>query len=192
MGIYLLFVFLGFYDEAKARAVDEYTRIAKGKYPEADRGMVVERLSVPNTDGSMFEEDMQARAVYGARRLSQMVAASMAQGGAPDVGDPVIQRFLRAEQSWLLKASEGGGYHGHLDTAMTNIVGYCVLRDMERRGVRQVRFAAVLDGRTTEECRALDGRVFRVSELALGKNAPPIYPPPHPCRSILIPIHAAV
>lgn len=188
MGIYFLFAFLGFYDEAKARAVDEYTRIAQEKYPDANRAWVIERLAVPNTDGSLFEEEMQARAVYEAQRLSQMVSAAMLQGETPSIRAPLIQRFLRAEQGWLLKASEGGGYHGHLDTTMTNIVGYCVIEDMKRRGIETVEFVAILDGRTTKECRKLHGEVLKVSELVMGKNAPPIYPPPHPCRSALKPI----
>ena len=187
-GIYFLFAFLGFYDEAKARAVDEYTRIAKQKYPWATREWVVQRLAEPNTDGSIFDEALQARALYESERLTQIVTASMQQGRQPSVHDPVIESFLRAEQNWLLKASANGGFHGYLDTTMTNIVGYGAIEDMKRRGVKRVWFVAVMDSFTTKECRALNGENIAVSDLVLGKNAPPIYPPPHPCRSILVPV----
>lgn len=191
MGIYFLFAFLGFYDEAKAQAVTEYTRIAQQKYPWATRAWVAERLAEPNTDGSIFDETLQARAMYEADRLTQLTTAAIQQGRNPSVNAPVISRFLQAEQSWLLKASPNGGFHGYLDTAMTNIVGYGAIEDMKRRGIERVKFVAVIDGATTEECRTLNGRIIAVSDLVLGKNAPPVYPPPHPCRSILVPVSDA-
>ena len=191
MGIYFLFAFLGFYDEAKARAREEYTRIAARKYPWADRAWITERLLEANTDGSIFDETLQARALYESERLTQIASATMQQGRQPSVHDPVIEQFLQAEQNWLLKASSNGGFHGFLDTTMTNIVGYGAIEDMKRRGIERVQFVAVMDDVTTSACRTLNGKIIPVDKLVLGKNAPPIYPPPHPCRSILIPVSDA-
>lgn len=184
----LLLDFLDFFEGVKDEAAMTYTQIVRGMYPDISIFQAMQRLEEPCTDGSRFDETLQARAVYEAQRLTQMAVALSMQGKPLDIDGPIIQRFLQAEQNWLLKASEGGGHHGYLDTMMTNIVGYCVIRDMERRGIEEVEFVAVMDERTTEACASLHGKVFKVSELVLGKNAPPIYPPPHPCRSVLKPI----
>lgn len=53
------------------------------------------------------------------------------------------------------------------------------------RGVRWYQFSATVDERTTEECRSLHRKVFPMDELTIGVNAPPIYPPPPPCRSTI-------
>ncbi len=48
-----------------------------------------------------------------------------------------------------------------------------------------VRYSAILDGRTTEVCRLLDGRIFKLGDPDL----PGLCPPNHyNCRSILVPV----
>lgn len=44
----------------------------------------------------------------------------------------------------------------------------------------EYRYSAVLDGRTSQVCRALDGRVFKMKERQAGVNFPPMHPN---CRS---------
>ena len=52
-------------------------------------------------------------------------------------------------------------------------------------GIKKYRYVAVLDLRTSEICRKLDGQVFEVKDHQAGKN----YPPMHPwCRSTTISI----
>ncbi|MCL1987281.1 MAG: hypothetical protein FWG64_04845 [Firmicutes bacterium] len=47
-------------------------------------------------------------------------------------------------------------------------------------------FIAKVDERTTDSCFGLNGKIFKVSEAILGVNVPPIFDPPHPCRSIVV------
>lgn len=54
----------------------------------------------------------------------------------------------------------------------------------EEGGVKQVVFTAVLDERTSDICRSMDGKVFYVSELEVGVNQPPLHVN---CRSTLFP-----
>lgn len=56
-------------------------------------------------------------------------------------------------------------------------------------GADSYQFNAVLDGRTTEICRSLDGKIFKLKDGIPGVNMPPMYPPPHPCRSFITPIY---
>lgn len=52
-------------------------------------------------------------------------------------------------------------------------------------GVTEYEYAAVLDSRTSEICRNLDGKIFKVTEKRTGVN----YPPMHPfCRSTTLPV----
>lgn len=50
-------------------------------------------------------------------------------------------------------------------------------------GIEKYQYLATLDLRTSEACRALDGRIFLVSEQQVGKNCPPMHPW---CRSTTI------
>lgn len=54
----------------------------------------------------------------------------------------------------------------------------------ELAGVKQVVFTAVLDDRTSDVCRMMDGEVFNVNELEIGVNQPPLH---SNCRSTLYP-----
>ena len=50
-------------------------------------------------------------------------------------------------------------------------------------GMEKYRFDAVLDKKTSEKCRDLDGKVFLLKDADEGKN----YPPMHPnCRSLAV------
>ncbi len=103
--------------------------------------------------------------------------------------DPVAAVAQQVEQilSDLLRVSRTGNYGGILDRAALWELGYARVAQLKTDGIEQVRFVAVLDNATTDECRELHGKIFDVDDLVVGKNAPPIYPPPHPCRSILVP-----
>lgn len=50
--------------------------------------------------------------------------------------------------------------------------------------VERYEFLATLDSRTSEICRSMDGRVFRLSEKEVGVNYPPLHPN---CRSTVVP-----
>ena len=60
-----------------------------------------------------------------------------------------------------------------------------LLASLSRNNVQAVRFSAVLDGRTSDICRSLHGRVWRVGDPGIRR------PPLHPyCRSTLVPVVA--
>lgn len=50
--------------------------------------------------------------------------------------------------------------------------------------VEKYEYLATLDGRTSQICRSMDGRVFKLSEKQVGINYPPLHP--H-CRSTVVP-----
>ena len=52
-------------------------------------------------------------------------------------------------------------------------------------GIERYEFISVLDGKTSQKCSGLDGQVFKLDEMEVGVN----YPPVHPfCRSSVAPV----
>ena len=49
-------------------------------------------------------------------------------------------------------------------------------------GITKVQFKALIDERTTEECREMNGKVFNIDDLVLGENLPPLH---YNCRSVI-------
>jgi SPP1 gp7 family putative phage head morphogenesis protein len=52
-------------------------------------------------------------------------------------------------------------------------------------GIEEYEYLAVLDGRTSTDCRNLDGERIPVQEAKVGDNYPPLHPN---CRSVTIPV----
>lgn len=57
-------------------------------------------------------------------------------------------------------------------TAITNAVG---LEMFEEEGYTEYKYSSVIDSRTTEICRSLDGEVFKISQAERGINFPPMH-----------------
>lgn len=57
-------------------------------------------------------------------------------------------------------------------TAITNAVG---LEMFEEEGYTEYKYSSVIDSRTTEICRSLDGSVFKISQAERGVNFPPMH-----------------
>lgn len=51
-----------------------------------------------------------------------------------------------------------------------------------------VRYSAILDTRTTEQCQLMHGKYFKLNDPALGRACPPLH---FNCRSILVPVTRA-
>jgi SPP1 gp7 family putative phage head morphogenesis protein len=134
---------------------------------------------------------IDTEAEYRAKQTAKVIKAQKMSGKPFDSIDiPAVNAELKKAKNALLKQSDGGGYHGILDTVMTGIIGYAIIQAAEDTGAETYTFYAVSDDRTTPACRGLNTRTFKVSEMRLGYNVPPISfylnsgaPIPHPCRS---------
>ena len=65
-------------------------------------------------------------------------------------------------------------------TETTYAANQADLQTYNELGISSYRYVAMLDSRTSEICRKLDGQIFKVSEAQAGKNFPPMHPY---CRS---------
>lgn len=66
-------------------------------------------------------------------------------------------------------------------TASAHVTSQASLKTFERVGFGSYQLSAVLDSRTTPVCRALDGKVYGVSDK--GRKVPPFHPG---CRTVMI------
>lgn len=66
-------------------------------------------------------------------------------------------------------------------TASAHVTSQASLKTFERVGFGQYQLSAVLDSRTTPVCRALDGKIYNVSDK--GRKVPPFHPG---CRTVMI------
>ncbi len=137
--------------------------------------------------GTSLDGMLQTNAEYYMKRLCESAERVRGSGKSVDLSAPAYKHILdMAQKDMLAQSAATGNLFGILDRVYLFELGKRRIDELKRRGFEKVRFVAVLDNATTDECRGLNGRVFRVEDLVIGKNAPPIYPPPHPCRSRLI------
>ena len=93
-----------------------------------------------------------------------------------------------------------------LDNEVASLSSYVSLWGMEKQGIKQVQYIAVMDDRTTNICQSMNGQIFKINDwntyyryannnderttmyktfgLQIGENMPALH---FNCRSILIP-----
>lgn len=74
--------------------------------------------------------------------------------------------------------------NAYLRTELNNRFNQNILNAMKEHGIEEYEYCAILDERTSEICRELDGMVFLVSEAVVGVNRPPMH---MRCRSYIVP-----
>lgn len=62
---------------------------------------------------------------------------------------------------------------------------YILKSVMEQLGIKEYEYCAILDDKTSDMCKQLDGNKFYISQAKVGVNFPPMHPN---CRSFIIPI----
>ena len=171
------------YKNARAQAQSVTRKKSKGVVPNVD-----EVLEQPMPSGQIYVPSLLNDAKYRAEQITQRARADEQQGRRTSVHNPDLQRALKAQENWQLRCTattSEGKYAGYYDMVMSFIVGHTVAQAFIDAGVKKYQFIATVDDRTTTECKKLHLKIINMSELKLGINAPPVYPPPHPCRSVI-------
>lgn len=60
-----------------------------------------------------------------------------------------------------------------IDTELSHVIAKSEIAQGKRKGHTQYKYVAILDDRTSDECRKLNGKVFDISEAEPGVNFPP-------------------
>lgn len=106
-----------------------------------------------------------------AAKLPDIVGAGLVSGTSSEKMAAILRKQFNIERykAVRLVRTETNYFHNQAE-----------LQSYLDDGIEEYEYLAVLDGRTSDICRELDGRVFRVEDAVVGEN----YPAMHPnCRS---------
>lgn len=163
----------------------------RGEKKEISQKFIESALNETMPSGSDNYSALENDAHYRARQIQEQATTNMIQKTPLSMNSPEFRRIMNAQKQWQLRrthASAAGGYAGYYDMITSFMVHTAVAQAYRDAQVAEYRFIAVIDDVTTTTCKGLNGHTFRLSEMKMGVNFPPTYPPPHPCRSITEPI----
>lgn len=136
---------------------------------------VKEAVTFPWHDGSMFSD----RIWNDRNKLVNEMRQTITQG--------VIQGKSVQKMSRELSAKMDSSYKNSLrlvNTEVAAVMTSASQKSYESMEVERYIFIGTLDQKTSKICQSLDGKVFKMSEMQIGKNASPMHP--H-CRSSIAP-----
>lgn len=131
----------------------------------------VKQMLIENWQGGNYSTRVWGNTGILARDLQVVIGAGLTAGTSQekmatqirerfDVGKYKSMRLVRTETNYFQNQAE--------------------LQSYKDEGVKFYRYEAIMDGRTSDICSELDGKVFRIGDATEGEN----YPPMHPnCRS---------
>lgn len=126
-------------------------------------------------DGQNFSQRLWADKDKLINNLQNELVQGLVRG---DAQLKIVQRFAQRMNSSLSNA-------GRLIATESAYFASLGEKDsMKELGVEQYEILATLDRRTSEICRSMDGKVFKMSEFKAGVTAPPLHPW---CRSCTVP-----
>ena len=70
-------------------------------------------------------------------------------------------------------------------TELTYVQNQSCLHRYKDAGIKEFQFLAEIDSRTSDICRSMNGKIFKIKDAVVGENVPPIHVF---CRSTIIPI----
>jgi SPP1 gp7 family putative phage head morphogenesis protein len=118
---------------------------------------IVDHLA--SSQGFFVTNQYIERAEFFSARARNIVAEGLSQG----LGQDEIARMLRAEIGNALGPARSGRYWNLIANVFVNRARtYGQLASYSEAGIERYRFEAILDERTTEQCRMLHGREWEV------------------------------
>ena len=108
--------------------------------------------------------------------LSERIGAQIAQGILTGKGSDALARSIQ-------KLSGQSAYNCQrlMRTELRRVQTAAAEQSMLDNGVTAYKFLVANGVNPCDECLALDGKVFKISEMSVGKNAPPKHPLCHCC-----------
>lgn len=61
-------------------------------------------------------------------------------------------------------------------TELTYVQNQACMNRYKDAGIKEFQFLAELDGRTSDRCKELNGKIFKMKDAVVGENVPPIHP----------------
>ena len=108
--------------------------------------------------------------------LSERIGAQIAQGILTGKGSDVLARNVQK-----LTGQSAYNCQRLMRTELRRVQTAAAEQSMLDNGVTEYKFLVANGINPCDECLALDGKVFKISEMSVGKNAPPKHPLCHCC-----------
>lgn len=166
------------YDEIMEDYLGE--RYPRGAFTSVNRG-VVDELLRERWSGRNYSERIWGDPASDtwrrlARDIPDMVGSSLIMGRSYSRTAQEVRESFGVEEYQALRL---------VRTESAYFSGQAELEAMRDLGIKEYEYYAIMDKRTSDICRDLEGEVFLYEEAEAGKN----YPPMHPnCRSRAMPV----
>lgn len=110
--------------------------------------------------------------------LSERIGAQIAQGILTGKGSDVLARNVQK-----LTGQSAYNCQRLMRTELRRVQTAAAEQSMLDNGVTEYKFMVANGVNPCDECLSMDGQVFKLSDMNVGKNAPPVHPSCHCCTA---------
>ena len=153
--------------------INDFEKILDGDFGEISKKHIKEAIYKP-----WYEENFSDRIWSNRSNLVKKLNQGLLRNIA---GGEKAQSIVK----WLKKEMKTATYKAEriVRTESKNAVEQGTKDAYKEAGVKQYEYVAILDGKTSDVCLGLDGKVFDLKDAKVGVNMPPLHPN---CRSTTI------
>ena len=137
-------------------------------------------LAMPNNLGVTWDEHVASIVDYNSDQCYKQAIIDLREDKL-QVHTDLIEKQTKREINYKPTRTDDK-FFGQIDNEVTYLVNQERVQIFKYYGITKVIFKALIDERTTEECREMNGKVFNIDDLVLGENLPPIH---FNCRSVI-------
>lgn len=159
----------------KERAYSEYERLAGilGNTVQFNENMVRSIVDASYQNATWSQRLWNNQAL-----LSAQIGAQLAQGILTGKGSDVLARNIQK-----LTGQSTYNCQRLMRTELRRVQTAAAEQSMKDNGVTAYTFMVANGVNPCDECVEMDGQVFKLSEMEVGKNAPPLHPSCHCCTA---------
>ena len=137
-------------------------------------------LAMPNNLGVAWDEHVASIVDYNADQTYKQAVIDLRENKL-QVHKDLIDKQSKREINYKSNRAKDK-FFGQIDNELTYLVNQERVQIFEYYGIKRVQFKALIDDRTTEQCREMNGKIIDINDLVLGENLPPIH---FNCRSVI-------
>ena len=137
-------------------------------------------LAMPNNLGVTWDEHVASIVDYNSDQCYKQAIIDLREDKL-QVHTDLIEKQTKREINYKPTRTDDK-FFGQIDNEVTYLVNQERVQIFKYYGITKVIFKALIDERTTEDCREMNGKVFNIDDLVLGENLPPIH---FNCRSVI-------
>lgn len=137
-------------------------------------------LAMPNNLGVTWDEHIASIVDYNSNQTYKQAVIDLRNDNLK-IDTKLIENQTKRELTYKSNRLDDK-FYGQIDNEVTYLVNQERVQIFKYYGITKVIFKALIDERTTEECREMNGKIIDIDKLVLGENLPPLH---YNCRSII-------